>query len=379
MTGRDAVCMAASGLRGRFMRTLLTILGLGVGVGAVLTVLTLGSAGEVRVEKEIAKLGVDKVWIRPKEQAQPLSAESAALIESSVSAPACAGAYSFGVVALGQHTSLTQIAGFDDGMIAVHAPKLVEGRLFLPIDHASEAAVCLVDESLAEHLGDEVVGKRITIGGRRLRVVGVIKGMTAQMMSGGNGLAIMPLGTYLDTLGGTVAEITISVQAGQQANAVANAALDALSSKETYRAVTLEKEINAAREIVRIFVMVLVCVAGVCVLTGGIGVMNVLMISVRERRREIGLLKAVGGTSAQVGLLFLLEAAAYAILGGLLGVILGVIMIRVFGMWIGLDAHLKLLDAIPVLLGAAVLGMGFGVLPAVKAANLSPVTALQCE
>lgn len=379
MTFRDALRMAVSSLRGRFMRTLLTILGLGVGVGAVLAVLTLGKAGETRVEQEIAKLGVDKVWIRPLKQSVSISGELVSRIRTAVSAPACAGAYSAVPVISGGRSILVQIAGFDEGMTAVHAPKLTEGRLFIPQDYSAAAPVCLIDEALRDQLSSQPVGAWITIAGRRLRIVGVIKRMTAQMMSGGNGLLIMPLGTYRATLGGETAEITIAVQQNQNAGDVAQAALQSLDNQSAYRADTLEKEIGAAREIVRIFVMVLVCVAFVCVLTGSIGVMNVLMISIRERRTEIGLLKAIGGTALQVGFLFLLEAAAYAVLGGLLGIALGLAMIRMFGLWIGLDARLAMMDALLVLIGAALIGLAFGVIPAIKAASLQPVEALQSE
>ncbi len=379
MTWRDAIRLAASNLRGGFVRTVLTILGLGVGVGAVLTVLTLGSAGEARVEDEIAKLGVDKVWIRAKDDDHALCQEDAELLYQLTQSPACAAAYTAAVISAGSVSAVAQVAGFDSSMAAVYAPKVLEGRNLLQQDFEQGSLVCLVDEALAEHLGGDVLGKRVNVANRRLRVVGVIKGMTNQTMAGGTGLLIMPLETCLSTLGVAVSEITLSVQRNQQAEAVAEQALLALSDDDGYRADTLEKEINAAREVVRIFVMVLVCVALVCMLTGGIGVMNILLVSVRERRREIGLLKAIGATSGQVGLLFLLEAGAYAFLGGILGLLLGVAMIRIFGSWIGLNARLDLLTALPVLLGASLLGMGFGVAPALKAAGLPPVDALHSE
>lgn len=379
MTWRDAMGLAASNLRGGFVRTVLTILGLGVGVGAVLTVLTLGSAGEARVEDEIAKLGVDKVWIRAKDDDHTLCQEDAERLYQLTQSPACAAAYTAAVVSAGSVSAVAQVAGFDSSMAAVYAPKVLEGRNLLQQDFEQGSLVCLVDEALAEHLGGDVLGKRVNVANRRLRVVGVIKGMTNQTMAGGTGLLIMPLATCLSTLGGAVSEITLSVQRNQQAEAVAEQALFALSDDDGYRADTLEKEINAAREVVRIFVMVLVCVALVCMLTGGIGVMNILLVSVRERRREIGLLKAIGATSGQVGLLFLLEAGAYAFLGGILGLMLGVAMIHVFGSWIGLNAYLELFTALPVLIGASLLGMGFGVAPAMKAAGLPPVEALNSQ
>lgn len=379
MNGRDAIRLAVSALRGGLVRTVLTILGLGVGVGAVLTVLTLGSAGEVRVENEIAKLGVNKVWIRAKDSTHALTEDDSPMLYQATNASACAGAYSIATVTLGRSSVLTQIAGFDGSMDVVHTPKVLDGRMFLASEFEQGSLVCLIDEALADRFKGEVVGRYVSVAGRRLRIIGVIKGMTMQTMSGGNGLLLTPLQTFSDTFGGEIAEITLTVPSGQSAEAVAEQALLALSGDEGFRADTLEKEINAAREVVRIFVMVLMCVAVVCVLTGGIGVMNVLLVSVRERRREIGLIKAIGGTSRQVGALFLLEAAAYAFLGGTLGVILGAFMIAIFSRLIGLNATLDFATAIPVLLAATALGMGFGVFPALKAAGMQPVDALQCE
>lgn len=375
----DAVRLALSALRGGIFRTILTILGLGVGVGAVLAVLTLGDAGEERVETEIARLGVDKVWIRAKDNRHELHASDAVQLNGATKAPACAGVYTAAAVQIDGNVSLTQIAGFDASMPYVHTPKLMEGRLISSNEYGQGSAVCLIDKALAERISGKVIGKRITIANRRFRIVGVIKGMTMQAMTAGSGLVILPLNTYLETFGGQIAEITLSVQRGQSTELVAITALDILSADGGFRADTLENEIDAAREVVRIFVMVLVCVAIVCMLTGGIGVMNVLLVSVRERRREIGLLKAIGGTSAQVGLLFLLEAAVYALLGGLLGVVLGNVMISVFAAWIDLDAALRFSDTIPVLLGASFLGCLCGVLPALKAARLQPVDALRSE
>jgi putative ABC transport system permease protein len=145
------------------------------------------------------------------------------------------------------------------------------------------------------------------------------------------------------------------------------------------QASSLQEEIDAARAVVRIFVMVLGCVAAVCMLTGGIGVMNILLVSVRERRREIGLIKAIGGTSQQVGMLFLLEAVCYALLGGVLGVVLSLVMVYGFGMLIGLEAALSMATAIPAVVIAGGLGMIFGVIPALRAASMLPVDALKTE
>ena len=351
MTLRDAAGLAASGLRGSLMRTLLTILG----------------------------LGVDKVWITAADDAHHLTAEGAACVTRATGVPACAGAYTAGFVSLDGMSAAAQIAGYDMGMAAVHGPDAADGRLFTQEDHDRRRAVCIVDEALSESLGGDVLHRRLNVGGRRFLVVGVVESMPMQAMAVGSGLIVLPLSAYGDTFGGVVRELTLSVPIGSDAQVLADEALLALSQDGGYRADTLKNEIDAARQVVRIFVAVLACVAAVCMLTGAIGVMNVLLVSVRERRREIGLIKAVGGTNVQVGLVFLLEAAAYALLGGALGLVLGAGMIALFGAWIGLDAAMSPMTALPVLLAAALLGAGFGVAPAMRAASMEPVDALRSD
>jgi len=183
VTLRDAMMLAVSSLRGSFTRTLLTVLGLGVGVGAVLTVLTLGSAGETRVEQEIARLGVDKVWITAADEKHVLTPDCAARVAEETGAAACAGAYTMGFASLGDHSAAVQIAGYDTGMAAVHAPEAAEGRLFTRQDHQERRSVCIVDEALAQSLGGNVLHRRITAGGRRFLVVGVMDGMPMQAMA----------------------------------------------------------------------------------------------------------------------------------------------------------------------------------------------------
>lgn len=375
----DAISFAASSLRNAFARTFLTILGLSVGVGAVLTVQTLGEAGELRVEQEIAKLGVNKVWIRPKNERYLLKYDDSGLICASTDAPACAAAYTAAPASFSGKTMMAQIAGFDDSMEAVHNPKLLSGRMISRFEFEQGSTVCLVDDTLQDMWEKDLLGQWINLQNRRFRVIGVIKSMTAQTMASGYGMVILPLQTYMDTFSGQISDITISVQTRQNAEQIAQQALNVLSVRGGYRVDTLEKEISAAREIVRIFVMVLVCVAAVCMVTGGIGVTNVLLISVRERRMEIGLLKAIGGTKTQVAAIFILEAAMYAVLGNVIGTLLGIVMIHGFARWIGLAVQLDVGIVVPVLLATALIGICAGVAPAVSAAGMEPVDALRQE
>lgn len=376
MRALDAAWLSGTNLLKNPMRTLLTILGLGVGVAAVLTVMTLGTAGQMQVEQEIDKLGVDKVWITAAQGSDGvLSIRSADRVSDVTGAQTCATATTAGIVTMGDKAVAATLVGYDASAIQVQGVTLSAGRCFTQREYKEGTAVALVDETMQQSLSGDVVGKRLMLGSRAVTVVGVVRPVAAQASTG---MVVLPLKTLTDTYAdATVTQLTLSVPKDHKAEAVATMALDALG--DGYQATTLQEEIDAARSVIRIFVMVLASVAAVCMVTGGVGVMNILLVSVRERRREIGLMKAVGGTSGQVAALFLLEAVSYALSGGVLGLILGAGMITLFGELIGLSAHLTADAAIPTLLAAAVLGVLFGVAPALKASAMLPVDALRQE
>lgn len=379
MKWQDSVRFALSSMRNRFLRTMLTVLGFAVGVGAVYTVLVLGNAGENRVEQEIAKLGVNKVWITPAEEREAFHNNDARAVFEATGAPACAAGYSFDTIMLKDQTILIQVAGYDGNMQRVHQLKLLEGRAFTEREHQNGSLVCIVDEVLAEQFGDTVIGNHLALGHRLYSIIGVIKGLPAQYPTAGNGIAIIPLTSYLSTFAGAASEITLSVQSQQNAEQVAEQAKQILVPSGAVRIRTLAEEINAAREIVRIFVMVLMAVAAVCVLSGGIGVMNVLLLSVRERKGEIGMLKAVGGSSQQICILFLLEAMGFSLFGGGAGIILGILMAYGFGLWIGVTGHMNIVYVFWLMASVTLVGLISGVGPAVMAAKLHPVDALRTE
>lgn len=375
---RDAAAFSAGSLSKSPMRTLLTILGLGVGIGAILAVLTLGSAGERQVETEIDRLGVNKLWITAGEGTNGFSRGDSAAIAAATGAQTCAGAYAMAAVSMGGQTSAAQVIGYDEGAEEVHRPTLHAGRLFLPYEYETGAAVAMIDTVLQDRLGGEALDKAIDVGNRRFRVVGVLETSSPQALMQGAGCVTLPLSAFMETFDAPIAEITLSLPKGTQADAVAASALAALNGESgAYDTLSLQTEIDAARQVVRIFVTVLACVAAVCMLTGVIGVMNMLLVSVRERRQEIGLLKAVGATEGQVWLLFLSEALGYGVLGGMLGLFLGALMIRLFADYVGVAAQMSLEMGLFVWLGALALSALFGVFPAACAARLQPVEALR--
>lgn len=377
---RDAICLAGVDLRRNPLRTLLTILGLGVGVGAILTVVTLGLAGERQVNVEIGRLGVDKLWITPAAEGETsLDLHAAEAVTAAAGDVCCAEAMTAAPVFCGESMVLCSVFGYDERWTALYGPRVREGRLWSAKEYGGSASV-LLDTTAAEALSASV-GDWVCTGNRMLRVVGIVEPVVTDLFSPAQGSVLLPLRTFLDTwTDHGVDRLTLGAPADGDYDRLGLRAAAALSRDGAgFEVRAMTEEIRAVQQVVRIFVMVLTCVAAVCMLTGSIGVMNILLVSVRERRREIGLIKAVGGTSAQVGVLFLLEAVCYAALGGLLGLAMGMAMIRAFGEWIGLPAALAWDTALPTLLGACLLGVGFGVAPALRAAKMQPVDALRQE
>ena len=184
----DAAGLSALNIRKNPVRTLLTILGLGVGIGAILTVWTLGGAGQTQVEAEIARLGVDKVWITADNFSErTLQAEDGALVTAATGAPACAGAATLGAVLLGDTPAYAQLSGLDANAEEVHALHVETGRFFLPGEFLAGDTVTVVDHALAVALSPEnpqaLVGQRLTVGNRQMRVVGIVSDQTVQLLS----------------------------------------------------------------------------------------------------------------------------------------------------------------------------------------------------
>lgn len=381
---RDAIHLAAVNIFQTPMRSILTVLGLAIGIGAILAVMTLGDAGQQQVEMEMTRMGVDKVWITARGQSSRyLKASDNLLLRDATGAQATAQAHANMIVSAEGETAYAQISGCDEYLPEVQQITLLSGRFLSPRDQRDASAVAVIDKNLASALfGEDAVdciGRRVSLAGRLYRIVGLVDGAGAQITGiGSDGTLLIPLSAFSDAFGEAVTNIMLSVPKNVSGNALAKEALAALSvTGGSFQATTLQAEIEAARAVVRIFVMVLCCVAVICMLVGGIGVMNILLVSVRERRQEIGVLKALGATAAQVCLLFLLEAAAYALLGGVLGIAVGEIVVRLTGAWIGIQAVIQP-GLVPLAVGfAALVGIFFGVAPAWRAARLAPVDALR--
>lgn len=360
-------------------RSVLTVLGMAIGIGAILAVITLGDAGRAQVKSEMTRLGIDRVWLTAAE-GETLRHGDAQLLASALDATATEQVYAPATARAGRREESCVLVGCSREYMDLMGTGVLEGRDLYAAEWQPGARSALLGAALAEKLEVEP-GELISVSGVPLWVRGIIAQGNELSQVDASGAVFLPIAVFCEWMGQSVHEIILSVPEGVTPQAVAAMAQDVMRVKRdmSVEAVTMQVQIEAANSVMSIFVDVLKWVAAICILVGGIGVMNILLVSVRERRREIGIMKSLGTTEGQICLLFLLEALVYALVGGCMGLVIGIGLIETAGRSIGLTPVIRLGDCAAVFLAALAVGLVFGVSPASRASRMKPVDALRDE
>lgn len=360
-------------------RSVLTVLGMAIGIGAILAVITLGDAGRAQVKSEMTRLGIDRVWLTAAE-GETLRHGDGQLLASSLDTAATEQVYAPATARAGRHEESCVLVGCSREYMDMMGTCVLEGRDLYAAEWQAGARSVLLGTALAEKLAVEP-GDLISVSGVPLWVRGVIAQGNEMSQVDASGAVFLPIAVFCERMGQSVHEIILSVPESIAPQAAAAMAQDVMRLKRdmSVEAVTMQVQIEAANSVMSIFVDVLKWVAAICILVGGIGVMNILLVSVRERRREIGIMKSLGTTGGQICLLFLLEALVYALVGGCMGLVIGIGLIETAGRSIGLSPVIRLGDCAAVFLAALAVGLFFGVSPASRASRMKPVDALRDE
>ena len=336
-------------------RSVLTVLGMAIGIGAILAVITLGDAGRAQVKSEMTRLGIDRVWLTAAE-GETLRHGDAQLLASALDATATEQVYAPATARAGRREESCVLVGCSREYMDLMGTGVLEGRDLYAAEWQPGARSVLLGAALAEKLGVES-GELISVSGVPLWVRGIIAQGNELSQVDASGAVFLPIAVFCEWMGQGVHEIILSVPEGVTPQAVAAMAQDVMRVKRdmSVEAVTMQVQIEAANSVMSIFVDVLKWVAAICILVGGIGVMNILLVSVRERRREIGIMKSLGTTEGQICLLFLLEALVYALVGGCMGLVIGIGLIETAGRSIGLTPVIRLGDCAAVFLAEQIL------------------------
>jgi len=379
MKGRDLWRLSFQNVFAAPVRTALTVLGMSIGIASVLAVLALGNAGKAQVRSEMRRLGIDRVWITSS-QADTLTSGDGTLLSQNF------GVQSSEMVCFPTEISSrfasqkTIVLGCTESYLNMSGSSLLTGRALYPLEWETDGRGVLLGYRLANQL-KAGAGDIVFLMEMPLYVRGVLDGAQSFAKVDMADAAIVPLKMLSSLSAETVQEIMLEVPSGMSPQTMAEKAKRFMKSmgKGEIETLTLQVQMEAADSVITTFVDVLKWVAVICILVGGIGVMNILLVSVRERRREIGIMKSLGTTHGQICALFLMEALMYAGAGGVLGVVLGQVLTMTAGKCIGLVASADAGECLIVLMAAVAIGLFFGVLPASRAAGMKCVDALREE
>ncbi len=396
----DTLRMAVEEISRNLTRSLLTALGIMLGVGAVIAMVGLGQGATASVEEDLASMGQNLLTVRAgadsgpgqRRAARELTTRDADAIEREIAHVAAVAPESStsATVVRGDEQTQTTIRGSTPEWIDVQAWTIAEGRAPTETETLSGAAVCVLGETVRETLFGEAaaVGARVLVGKTSCTIVGVLEAKgSSGMGTDQDDLVLMPLaGVQRRLLGETsVDSIHVGVDEAANIDQVSKDITTLMRSRRNIAATADDDfHIRDTREMAASITGVtttmtafLSAVAGVSLLVGGIGIMNIMLVSVTERTREIGIRMAIGAQEGDVMMQFLVEAALLSTVGGVLGVLLGIV-----SSYIGsgvLDVPFVVAPGIVAVAVAfsAVVGLVFGWFPARRAARMEPIDALR--
>jgi len=406
----DILGNAWDAIRMHRLRSALTALGILIGIAAVVLTVGLGQGAQRQVSTQLSALGGNLLIISPGSStsggvrggfgsASTLTVADATALSSATAAPDIAAVapilQSNSQSLLNGSTNwTTTVVGTTPSWLPVRGRTLSSGRFITAAEQSSAAAVTVLAADTASELFSPLnpVGQTVTINSVPYEVVGVLAAAGSDSTTNLDDQAIVPLSTAAQrVVGGSnrTSVQTIYVKAGtpdrltgayQEANAIL-AYRHGISATGTadFTITTQQSVISTTSNVDRTLTTLLIGIAALSLLVGGVGVMNIMLVSVKERTREIGLRKALGGTPAAIRRQFLSEASMLGLTGGLLGVACGLGAAAALPHVISNPISVSVPWILTAIATAIVIGIGFGVYPAARAARLSPIDALRSE
>ena len=385
----DYISIAAHQIKKNRLRTVLTVLGIMIGIASMITVISVGGGGQDMINAELQKFGINRVWFFPNDVRGPndllTMTDATMLSEVNGVSQVAPSAYEKSILSTDRTNIASDVVGTTPSLFTMEQMTFQEGRAISEKDVAYARQVVVLSQEAKEELFDDkdAVEKKVSINGQKFTVIGVEKEDQSIYSSFFSGKCYIPVTTFNAMFSNNyMDEISVSVQNTDTLDGVIDHCVKRLLNKYgdgTIKIINLTKELQNAQNILDIFKTVVSAVAAIALVVGGIGIMNIMLVTIKERTREIGIRKALGAGEHHILGQFLAEALFYAMLGGLLGLIAGIALTKAASSVLGIEASVSASAATLSVLFSATVGIIFGLMPAYKASKLDPVEALRHE
>ncbi len=392
----DSVRGATRNLVRKWNRSCLTILGIAIGVASVVVISSIGEYGKSSVETELESLGLGGIMVSTSSADQEGMGDHEleaikAMADVKYAMPLT---MYYSTVTVRNQVSDTVILGVDSGAQKIISMDILYGRTFYRSDIDSNAKVCLVDQNLANsaYHRDNIVGKKILLCfngvNEEFTVIGITKtgsGMLQSMMGSYiPSFVYIPYSTCQNAVGlANYQQIAVRLKDETNVDDVTAEIVKSLDQKKgysgKYTAENLAKEKDGLNNLLNIVTLSLTAISGISLLVASLSVMTMMLVSVHERTREIGIKKSIGASRRKIMLEFLVEAAVLALIGNIIGTLLGMAITYGAGLSLGIRISFRMDIIFITTVFSVFTGMVFGVYPAGKAAKLKPVDALHVE
>lgn len=389
-------------IRRNILRSILTTLGIVIGVAAVIVVVTLGEGTKAQVQSEISKLGSTMLTVFPGQRrhggaaqaAPPFEIEDVIALrrETSMLSSVAPMSLTRQVVVYGNENRRSQVVGTDRHFVDVRSWNLEMGRLFSPAEEQAGKSVCIIGETIKTEVfkGDPFLGATLRVGKASCEVIGLLEPKGQVMFSGDqDDVVVVPLKYFQRRIAGNTNVDQIYVAAlDDDLVPAAQAEVEMImrerrpsqpGAEDMFSVRGVQEMSTAFQSSTSVMTGFLSAIAAISLLVGGIGIMNIMLVSVTERTREIGIRMAIGAREKEVLLQFLVEAAMLAGFGGLVGIGLGLGGALVLAPVLNVPFIVQPDMMMWAFIFSALVGVVFGFMPARRAARLDPIDALRHE
>lgn len=392
---RENIKLALQSMAANKMRTLLSLLGIVIGVASVVAIMTLGQSATNSINEALEIGGLDMVTVMPMGSARELQIFDETfgntLMRNVAGIDAVLpSAQTNANIRNGQETVRASVNGVYSSYFDVNKLELDDGRFFSAADNINRRQVAVLGSELAEELfpAGSAVGQYISLfrnQAKRYLVVGVLSERSETLGNTYDSACFIPYNTYAQRLRRITMPFSYSIMVAEGANAVSVAdetesyLFRMLGDDDYYIVYSPATLVEMSNDIMSTFTLFLSCIAGISLLVGGIGIMNIMLVSVVERTREIGIRKALGASPRTIRGQFLVESITITLFGGIIGIAIGLTLSYFTADYAGWHLALSYSSILFAIGFSTLVGVFFGWYPALKAAALDPIEALSYE